>query len=167
MVREGLAGTRRQCSCGRVIVVPPLHELRRQIGLPPYEVSPELVIEHLLTTGDLLEDHGCVCCGAPADELLFIETECERRQVRESGGLSWPVLLVTGLMFGFWIWLFQRRETREYGKDKIYTLPLAVCPACRPTLGSAKEIKDAMRRVPEYGRLLDKFPDAAVRLLSG
>src|SRR5579859_5897304 len=86
MVREGLAGTRRQCECGRVILVPPLHELRRQIGLRPYEVSPELVIEHLLTTGDLLEDDGCVLCGAQADNVLWVEIECERVQVHESGG---------------------------------------------------------------------------------
>jgi hypothetical protein len=169
MVREGLAGTRRQCQCGRIIAVPPLHELRRQIGLPPYAVSPELVIEHLLTTGELLEDHTCVCCGAPAGEVLWVETECERRQVRESGGLSLPVLIVTGLLFGWWIWLFQlsqRRETREYGKDKIYRLPLAVCLACRPKVRSAKEVKKAMCRVPDYGRLLHKFPDATVWVLN-
>jgi len=164
MVREGLAGTRRQCQCGRVMVVPPLHELRRQIGLRPYEVSPELVIEHLLTTGDLLKDHDCVLCGAPADERLLIETECERCQVRESGGMPWPAL-IAGLLFGFWVFL--RRETREYGKDKIYRLPLAVCRECRLQVRSAKQVKEAMRRVPEYGRLLGKFPDAKVWVCNG
>jgi hypothetical protein len=70
-------------------------------------------------------------------------------------------------LFGWWIWLIhwvQRGETREYGKDKVYTLPLPVCPACLPNMRGSTDIMDAMRRVPEYDRLLDKFPDAAVRV---
>ncbi len=163
MVREGLAGTRRTCECGRVLTVPSLHELRRGVGLPPYDVSPELVVEHLLLKGELPHDRSCACCGAETEQGVFVETECERLQVRE-GGVSWPFLVISGLLFGWWILLFNRKDRREYGKDKIYSLPLAVCRTCRPTLRGVREVKEALRHVPEYGRLLDKFPDAAVRL---
>ena len=40
---------------------------------------------------------------------------------------------------------------------------LAVCADCRPQLRSAVA-RDWMRRVPVYDQLLDKFPDAVVRL---
>jgi hypothetical protein len=165
MVREGLAGTKRTCTCGRVVTVPPLHELRRQIGLRPYEVSPELVIEHMLASGELPADHACVRCGAETDAVVHVQAECERVQVRTGGEPTWllvllllisPVLLLMGLL------LRQRGDQKEYGKDKIYMLPLAVCPKCRSTLRNPTEIKDALCRVPEYRQLLDKFPDASV-----
>jgi hypothetical protein len=162
MVREGLAGTRRTCECGRVLLVPSLHELRRDIGLTPYEVSPELVVESLLLEHRLPADRFCVCCGTKTDDVLNIHTECERTQVRGSGR-QWPVLFLPGLLFGFIIWKWHRQTVQELGKDKIYALPLAICRDCQPTLLSTRDIKQALRQVPEYARLLDKFPDAAVR----
>jgi Domain of unknown function (DUF1922) len=162
MVREGLAGTRRTCTCGRVITVPSLHELRRQAGLAPYEVSPELVIEHMQASGELPTGRACVECGIETDEVLLVRAECERQQVRSSHDHS-SVLFALLLLLGGWRFLlWQRREERAYGKDKIYTLPLAVCRECRVNLRNQKEIKSALRRVPEYRRLLDKFPDAVL-----
>jgi hypothetical protein len=162
MVREGLAGTRRTCTCGRVITVPSLHELRRQAGLAPYEVSPELVIEHRLASGELPAERTCVRCGAETDEVLLVRAECERLQVRTSGDPSGVLMTLALLLTGWLIILPRRRQQSEYGKDKIYTLPLVVCPECRASLRNHKEIKTALRQVPEYRRLLDKFPDAVV-----
>jgi hypothetical protein len=169
MVREGLAGTRRTCECGRVILVPSLHELRRDIGLTPYEVSPELVVEQLLLQGRLPADRFCVCCAAETDAVLHVHTECERIQVRDPVGGWWPILLVAGLFLGMWLWLVvllsRRSQTAEqHGKDKIYALPLVVCRKCQATLRGPRDIKEALRQVPEYAELLDKFPDAVVRL---
>jgi hypothetical protein len=164
MVREGLAGTKRTCACGRVITVPPLHELRRQIGLRPYEVSPELVIEHMLASGELPADHACARCGAETDAVVHVQAECERVQIRSGGEPTWLVflsLLISPLLL-LGVLMRQRSDQKEYGKDKIYTLPLAVCRQCRSTLLNPAEIRDALCRVPEYRQLLDKFPDAKV-----
>jgi hypothetical protein len=162
MVREGLAGTRHTCACGRVITVPPLHELRRQAGLPPYELSPELVIEHLLASGELPPDQSCVLCGIDTDHELRVRTECERVQVRTEGGFSVALAVLAMLLTGWLILLRRRGPPTEYGRDKIYTLPLPLCPECRPALRNEKDVKAAMRQVPEYCRLLDKFPDAVL-----
>jgi hypothetical protein len=168
MVREGLAGTRRTCSCGRLITVPPLHELRRQVGLMPYEISPELVIEHMLAANELPADHACVRCRLETDQVLHVEVECERRQIRDSGDHSWGLVLASLVFRPLLLLLLsrQRGEQKEYGKDKIYTLPLVVCPGCRRTLQHQGAIKEALGQVPEYRRLLNKFLDAKVRLVS-
>jgi hypothetical protein len=50
-VTEGAAGARMLCPCGRTITVPSVKDLRLQAGLPPYNISPELMIEHLLAAG--------------------------------------------------------------------------------------------------------------------
>jgi hypothetical protein len=71
----------------------------------------------------------------------------------------WGILLAQ--LLGYTL---QDRSRRELGKDKIYALPLAVCPECQPDLRRERKLKEALRQVPEYDRLLDKFPDAIVRL---
>jgi hypothetical protein len=83
-------------------------------------------------------------------------------QVRSDDGPS-GVLAVLALLLTGWLIILRRRgDQQEYGKDKIYTLPLAVCRQCRSTLRDQRAIKEALCQVPEYRQLLDKFPDARV-----
>ncbi len=163
MVREGQAGAKRSCECGRIVKVPPLHELRRSIGMSPHLLSPELVIEHLAFKGELPRCRTCACCGSETDQHIFVVTECERAQVQDDTRFHWLMLLA-----GFWGIIFslalRGQDRREYGKDKIYTLPLTVCPECQCDLRGERQLKEALRHVPEYNRLLNKFPDALVRL---
>jgi hypothetical protein len=163
VVKEGSAGARIACPCGRSISVPSLKELRIQAGLPPYELSPELVIEHLLAAGELPFGKTCVQCQQETDEIIQVNTECERAWVHRTGGFSWGTLLFSMFVLPIRIWFWERREETVYGKDKIYPLPLRVCQACQRTLRRQRAIKECLRRIPEYDRLLDKFPDAVVR----
>jgi hypothetical protein len=165
MVKEGSAGAKLGCSCGRTILVPSLKELRLRAGLPAYSLSPELVIEHLLLAGELPSRRACAVCGADTDDRARVVTECERVWISRSGGFTWAHLLVF-LFFPILLWLLllQKPEQRKYGKDKIYALPLAVCRGCLKKLRSRRTIKECLRKEPIYDRLLDKFPDAAVRL---
>ncbi len=48
------------------------------------------------------------------------------------------------------------------GANKIYTLPLPICPNCRESLRGQKAIKDCMQVIPAYQQLLEKFPDATM-----
>jgi hypothetical protein len=57
-------------------------------------------------------------------------------------------------------------QTTEHGKDRTYDLPLRICADCRQQLTNELEIKDAMWEVPAYQRLLEKYPDAKVTLLT-
>jgi hypothetical protein len=60
VVSEAAAGAKLPCACGRTVSVPSLHELRVEAGLPPYNVSPELVIEAMLLSGEMPFDNRCV-----------------------------------------------------------------------------------------------------------
>ncbi len=127
-VGEGAAGATFACSCGLPIVVPSLSELRTRAGLPTNALSPEFIIEHLLPTGELESGKSCVACGTDTDALIHVMTECERVVKQQSGGFSWPVLLITLLLFPFvgWylVWAARTfREEQEHGRDKIYPLP--------------------------------------------
>src|SRR5262249_4052751 len=91
-VRETAAGAKEQCPCGRTVVVPSLHELRRRAGLPGPGLSPEKVVETLLLAGKLPEETHCVLCGAATDRVICCTTECERAYI-ESGRPAWWVYL--------------------------------------------------------------------------
>jgi hypothetical protein len=52
----------------------------------------------------------------------------------------------------------------ETGKDRYFRLPLRICDQCSPRLTDAKSIKRALRSVPIYRKLLDKYARALVSL---
>ena len=164
MVREGAAGAKFDCSCGRIISVPSLQDLRVQAGLPPYDLSPELMLHHLLPAGELPSRSACAGCGIDTPDRVEVVTECERSWTKNSRGSSWLVLFVSMFLFPLRIWMREEGEERQYGSDKIYRLPLAVCRECRKKLRGQEAIKGCLRTEPVYERLLDKFPDAVVRV---
>jgi hypothetical protein len=61
-------------------------------------------------------------------------------------------------------WTDERRPTRkEIGKDKIYSLPVRICPACAERIDTPREMRRAVELVPLYARLLAKYPEAKLR----
>jgi hypothetical protein len=163
-VSEASAGGSVQCLCGRTVPVPQLTELRVRAGLPPYHIGPELLIEHLLLRGELPPTRACVECGNDTGDRVYVCAVCERARVRQSGGISWAVLLFGFLLFRALIRIWEERETTVLGKDKIYRLPLPVCAACRPRLRGPHVVREWLGRVAVYEQLLDKFPDADLNL---
>jgi hypothetical protein len=167
-VRETAAGAQELCSCGRTLIVPSLHELRSRAGLPAPGLSPEKVVETLLLAGKLPEEDHCVLCGVATTASICCTTECERASV-VSGRPSWWVYLLGFLTFG-WLGVAVARATagddREWGRDRIFPLPLRVCANCRDQLTRAADLKAALSRVPVYRRLLEKYPNARVSLSS-
>ncbi len=167
-VAETAAGTRASCRCGRSVVIPSLSELRRQAGLAESGASPELAVETLLLAGNLPEENHCVLCGVPTSASICCRTECERAQVQDGRPALW-VYALAFLTFG-WLGVIlaksTAREDREWGKDRIFPLPLRVCDACRQGLISPAELKVAMCRVRLYERLLKKYPNAKVSLIA-
>jgi len=166
-VAEAAAGSKIPCSCGRTIVVPSLRELRRLSGLPAGTPSPELTIETLLLAGKLPEEDHCVLCGVATDQSVCCPTECERAYVKTSRPPWWAWVLGF-LTFGWYGIAFVRvagsyesKET-EWGKDRIFPLPVRVCPECRQQLTTPEALKDALWQVPLYRPLLKKYPGARV-----
>jgi hypothetical protein len=171
-VAETLAGTKIPCHCGRMVAIPSLRELRRLSGSHQEEIQPEMEVESLLLANRLPEEDCCILCGAATDHSICCRTECEKAQVKTD---RWPwwvwllVLLTCGaiLAFGMIVVLAGTKgQTTEHGKDRTYDLPLRICADCRQQLTNELEIKDAMWEVPAYQRLLEKYPDAKVTLLT-
>ena len=170
MVSEGAAGARFDCACGRAIHVPSLSELRTRAGLPTNAVSPEFVIEHLLASGQMPMGPECIECGANPCPTILVTTECERATIVRSGGFSWPIFLFCLflcqplLIYYLWaLFFFQARaEESEFGRDKVYALPLRICTKCEQKLRDSATVKQCLCKVVEYQMLLEKFPNAKV-----
>jgi len=138
-----------------------------QAGRPAYEPVPELVIETMLAQGQLPPERRCVECGKDTAEVVYVTTVCEREWSEADNANSGFNFLLTWLFLGLiWAYLiraFQRNKaSRTFGRDKVYPLPLPICEHCRPVLRGPERIKERLRRIPEYDRLLDKFPQAGV-----
>ena len=98
LVSEGSAGATITCPCGRPLKVPSLKEFRLRAGLPAYEPSPEMIIQHQLLAGGLPPDRNCVHCGADTDQVVQVAVECEK--AFRTGGFSWGVFLNRRAGFG-------------------------------------------------------------------
>ena len=162
-VEETAAGTTELCRCGRTVVIPSLRELRRSAGQAE-PISPELAVESLLLAGELPEERHCVLCGEATDSSVTCKIQCERALVQSGRPPFWAYLLAM-LTLG-WIWLAVVKSTqgedKEWGKDRIFPLPLRVCLSCRQRLKTPAEVKAALCRVQLYERLLMKYPNAKV-----
>jgi hypothetical protein len=125
-----------------------------------------MVVETLLLANKLPEEVNCILCGRATDGVIRCTTECERAYVEVGEPSRWG-LLIGYLTFG---WLGAAvaaagaGEDREWGKDRIFPLPLRVCATCRPRLTTEEELKAALSRVLVYRRLLEKYPHAKVTL---
>jgi hypothetical protein len=166
-VSEAAAGSETRCACGNTVRIPEWTELRVRAGLPPYNISPELLIENMLVKRELPFDDQCIKCEETTDNIVHVLTKCERIWVKDNSGGTWAKAFAI-LFMGFWglILASRSREEKAYGKDKIYSLPLRVCPACLQTLRTPWDVKLCLRAVPTYELLLDKFPDAEVSISS-
>jgi hypothetical protein len=163
-VSEAAAGGEALCACGQTVHIPEWTELRIRAGLPPYNISPELLIENMLVKGELPFDDRCIRCEEVTDHIVQVLTACERVWVKDTGGGTWASIFAM-MFLGIWgVLIAQRGEGKAYGKDKVYSLPLRICPTCRQTLRTPHDIKLCMSAVPTYHLLLDKFPDAEVSL---
>jgi hypothetical protein len=165
-VSEAAAGTTAHCVCGRPVQVPSFRELRQLSGQPAPAPPPERVVEAMLLAGQLPQEYVCVLCGTWTDHTVSYRTTCERAVVI-AGTRTWWEIIPAVAAFG-WIGAMllkaDRRPDREVGSDKIYTLPLRVCPDCAAQLTTENAVRNALARVPVYRRLLQKYPDADIEL---
>src|SRR5437660_9172710 len=146
-IAEGAAGTRIPCPCGCTIIIPSLRELRQQSGLPEVGPSPEMAVEAMLLAGTLPEEDYCVVCGAATDHSVCCRTECEKARVLDSRPPWWiraPLILLAFCTFGLFgatVGAATPGQEREWGKDRIFDLPVRVCDACRQELTNEEAVK--------------------------
>jgi hypothetical protein len=171
-VSEGVAGATVLCECGQPLIVPSLRELRRQAGVENVPPTPEMVVETLIAAGRLPEGDECVECGTATTATLCCVAECERAYLKHSAPPA-PIRGLLGVVIGaiplvgpiiLLILEGMSGGPREWGKDRIFPLPLRICEGCQQGLTSEAKIKAALVRIPVYKDLLDKYPGATVRL---
>ncbi len=162
-VAAGAAGSRVACPCGRTVDVPSLRELRRSAGEAD-AVNPVLVIERLLAAGELLPGRGCTRCGRDDAAAVHVTATCERSWTKNRDGPWWfrPAL-------PWFARLFVREGEdpvpgQRFGRDVSLRLPLRLCPPCRAEARGRADLCDALRQVPVYAALLDRYPDAVLTI---
>ncbi len=166
-VTEGSAGATLKCACGRPISVPSLRTLRVAAGLSPEVLSPEQVIARLLAAGKL-PGEVCLGCGFETDQVLEVRTECETVYKTNTGTPLW-FWVITSLVFLPFVHILHLLfrmddgEAQWHGRDTIFVLPIPVCEYCRSNFRRRRRLKAAMRQIPEYRDLLDKYPWARVQ----
>jgi hypothetical protein len=167
IVTEASAGATLKCDCGRTISVPSSPALRVAAGLTPYDPSPEQVIHGLLAAGKLPGNNVCIHCGFETDQVLEVETECET-SYRTSTATPLLVRIVVSLItlpLGH-IFIFRSGDgtVQRHGRDTKFVVPIPACEHCHRQLRRRKLLKKCMQQIPEYSRLLGKFPQARVTL---
>jgi hypothetical protein len=134
-VTTGSAGGTVRCECGRTVTVPLLSELRRQNGLPAYQVNPARVIEQMLAAGELPRVGPCARCGNPTDEVLDAVAECETSWAGQSvhpGDAE--VGIVDIVVVGVPVVLVEVEEGEAKGGDLTVPVPVRMCRGCQRRL---------------------------------
>jgi hypothetical protein len=164
-VTEASAGATLKCDCGRPISIPSTPALRVAAGLPPYDYSPEQVLEQMLAAGRLPGTNVCIHCGFETAQVLEVDTECETIYRTNTGVPVWFSLITALIHFPFGLLLRGTDgEVQSFGRDTKFRLPIPGCEHCQRLLRRRKLLKQCMQQIPEYGRLLEKFPEARLKL---
>lgn len=149
--------------CGRSVEVPPLHELRIAAGQDV--LSPVIRVQSLLLRGELPGTRNCAVCHRETDGRREVSVECERAVVKAGGPSRADVAAGCLLSFGLGALLQLMRRTaaaKELGSDVAVVVPLPVCDACLPVVDGPGRLRQALRQIPEYAALLDRYPDAVI-----
>jgi hypothetical protein len=98
-------------------------------------------------------------CSRDTDEILQVVVECER--AFRKGGFSWAAFIFSFLFLPIKVLHWEEEVT--FGQDKVYLLPVPVCQGCREDLRGERAMKEGLRQIAVYDRLLNKFPEAKIR----
>lgn len=121
----------------------------------------------MLIAGKLPGTRECVVCCRETNKLVHAAVACGEKSAGAGGPsqaemvgclltpfIGWFValLLVLGL-----------RSARQRSTDDVsVVVPLPACEQCQPALEDPAALAEAMKRIPEYAALLDRYPNARV-----
>jgi hypothetical protein len=120
------------------------------------------LIEHDLAAGALPENRYCVRCGTETDGLVHVETQFGMSSQQGTSRHSLVERIILAFL-GFIALPTRRKGFVEY--DKEYSLPVRLCLDCQMLVHDRKTVVWCMKRVPAYGKLLEKYPDARLTLV--
>lgn len=157
------AGSTLRCACGRNVDVPPLHMLRTKGG---DAAIPHInQVRAMLRSGALPGTRACAVCGTETDSRCRVKVVCERvvsdpgpAQAQAAGCLLFSLMMA---LFGVGVLVHHTAVEDE----EAVIVPLPVCEACRPKLNNVSELVKALRKIPDYAALLDRYREAEVTLV--
>lgn len=161
------AGVSFPCGCGKVVEVPPFHQLRTAGG----ETAVPLLVQvrGLIANGLLPGKRECVCCRRRTQGMMRIGFSCEPLPSQDDRRAEAAV----GCLFGLFTGSVTRAAEAATSvmvdtepRDYALAVPLPVCDECRPALSDPAALRQALRHIPEYAALLDHYPKAELTVIS-
>jgi hypothetical protein len=159
------AGASLPCACGRTVEVPPFHLLRSARGDTAVSVLAQ--VRGLISNGLLPGTSECALCGHTPGGPISIAVECERLvSDRISRAEVFGCLVLPGCVGWLPALLMSAgaRKARQQAIEVSVILPLPVCRSCKPSLDDPDALRRAIRQIPEYAALLDRYPNSRMVL---
>jgi hypothetical protein len=167
-VTASMCGTDTQCDCCyRNLRVPKLSQLGGVQENRPLYIANRLrtmKLDNNLPIGNL-----CVECGRLTSETLYCQVECETPHLKDPAQdfRSALITMVLGLFSPVLAMLhrnFRRTPSDEVvGNDLAVDTPIRLCSRCfKATRMNPNRCRELIARVPEYGELLEAYPNAQV-----
>lgn len=168
------AGSTLTCDCSRAVAVPRLSELRKAVGENSVPQNDIERVKAMIHRGELPTGTICPLSKRPADCVVYVHVQCERRFLRTTRAPQ-ALNILPWLLFGLWGGLLSiaisRRPTgvEVMGRDSSIRLPLRISTDMRAKFmrSSARKLKALLQQTPAYAALLKKYPDADVRAADG
>jgi hypothetical protein len=162
------AGTTIGCECGQSVRVPSLSKLRTMSGVGAYESGAIDTIQRMLAEGALPWGETCAESGRPTRDLIHLVIQCERLHLPQD---QHKLALLGVLIFGWVAALvaFAGKDREAHGRDTSICIPLRLDREYHGKLarwGSQRKLRRLLRTVPVYGRLLEEYPRATIRVES-
>lgn len=163
------------CSCGAMVKVPRLSELRQSVGQGAYSSGVVDEMRDGIRDGKLPLETECVSCNQPTEATVRFSVECERPF---SSGMSetsfWLQLLGIGVFalicpivwIVFLLRLLDRKRQQRtiLGREVAVDVPMRCCEACAASRGlSNRNAKARLAASESYRELFKQYPQAIVR----
>lgn len=168
-VSSASAGDTVRCPCGRLVIVPPLSEMRRRAGLAPIPQNAAEKVKSLISSSELPDNKLCPFTGRLADTTIWLRVDCESKWIRGKEPLNDHLKLLFIFLFG-WVGavialLRSNKPIEEFGREVYVEIPLKVSgDALNSTklLKSHSKLKNAIKCSAAYVQLLNEYPSAYV-----
>jgi hypothetical protein len=166
------AGTTIACTCGNLVAVPKLSELRLLAGADAFVTNPAEAILKLQREGNEPGGDKCVMCGSATPVFYQCLAICEQSHVKKNrasqsnGLLRW---LFLPFIVNVLISMRAEDETIDrHGHDLEVKFRLPLCDLCKTAAGNPTRpnlAKKLMVRVPQYKQLLDYYPGLSLTII--
>ena len=144
------------------MAVPSLSRLKATAG--ETALSPDVRVEQMLKLGMLPQETRCLVCRTATPGVTYFWATCERAFVKKDPSRTWWVLALGWLFLGASWFSCGPATTGSSGPTCSSGCRCGCVRTVPPGLADAGLLDEAVRTVPIYAELLDKYPNAGLAL---